>query len=181
MTASLRSAPVEMCTECGFSYDGLPRPEIAPELRARARRYGLILADTSAGPLRAHRRAGVWSALEYACHWRDVLRVQQGRIELAHVEEAPVFASMRREERVGEEGYNGQEPAVVAGQITAAAEALSQTLEQLDDDGWSRTGIYNWPTTQVRTVEWIGRHTVHEGVHHLMDMATLLDSCEGDR
>ena len=43
--------------------------------------------------------------------------------------------------------------------------------EALDDAGWARTGVYHWPTTEVRTVEWIGRHTVHEGTHHLRDIA----------
>jgi S-DNA-T family DNA segregation ATPase FtsK/SpoIIIE len=62
-------------------------------------------------------------------------------------------------------------PAEVAGEIALAADGLACTLEALDDAGWARTGVYHWPTTEVRTVEWIGRHTVHEGTHHLRDIA----------
>jgi len=81
---------------------------------------------------------------------------------------------MRREERVSEERYNAQDPLVVAAEITASADALVRTLEGLDEGGWDRTGVYHWPTTEVRTVEWIGRHTVHESVHHLHDIEELL-------
>jgi hypothetical protein len=167
--------PVEPCAECGYSYSALRRPEITPALRSGALTYGQLLLGTDEGELRAHPRADVWSALEYACHVRDVMLVQDGRVHRACTEEQPEFAPMRRDERVAEEGYNAQEPADVARQLAAAAESLALTLEALDDAAWERTGIYHWPTTAVRTVDWIGRHTVHEAVHHLRDISLLLD------
>jgi hypothetical protein len=165
---------VERCSECGYSYDALRREEIAPDLRARAGDCGAVLAGTDGARLRARPRADVWSALEYGCHVRDVLAVQRDRVVLACTEEQPSFAAMRREERVLEERYNDQEPVLVAGQIGTAADALAQTFEALDAAAWDRTGVYNWPATAVRTVEWIGRHTVHECVHHRWDMGELL-------
>ena len=80
---------------------------------------------------------------------------------------------MRRDERVVEERYNEQDPAEVSAEILAAADALMDTLEALDDDGWQRTGIYNYPEPAPRTVEWIAVHTVHELFHHRMDIGTL--------
>jgi hypothetical protein len=170
---------VETCAQCGYSYGALRRPEIAPELRAQARRYRDVLLGTGGERLRAHPRADTWSALEYACHVRDVLVVQRQRVQLARTEDQPAFAPMRRDERVLEERYNTQEPTEVAGQIGAGAEALAGTLEALDDAGWGRTGVYNWPTTAVRTVQWIGLHTVHECVHHLQDIASLVSHDPG--
>jgi S-DNA-T family DNA segregation ATPase FtsK/SpoIIIE len=169
---------MERCVECGYSYDALGRPEIAPELRVRALAYGQLLGAVEPGRLRAYPRAGVWSALEYSCHVRDVLEVQRDRVLLASAENEPAFVPMRRDERVTENRYNDQNPALVLEQMAAAADALADTLEALDDDGWSRTGIYNWPTTAVRTVEWIGRHTVHEQVHHQCDIEDLLRGSE---
>jgi predicted carbohydrate-binding protein with CBM5 and CBM33 domain len=81
---------------------------------------------------------------------------------------------MRRDERAVEEHYNGQDPAVVAGQLAAGASDLTRTLAALADTGWQRTGVYQWPVREVRTVEWIGRHTAHELAHHLFDSRRLL-------
>lgn len=167
---------MEPCSECGYSYSSLRRADIGPALRSRAQRFGEVLDGVDEVSLRAHPRADVWSALEYACHARDVLRVQRGRVLQACTEDRPDFASMRRQERVLEEAYNAQERTVVAGEITAAADAMARTLDELDDARWHRTGVYHWPTTEVRTVDWIGRHTVHELVHHLRDIDRLLDA-----
>lgn len=150
------------------------RSEVPDAVRALAIRYDAVHAETAVGVLTSHPKAETWSPLEYACHVRDVFRVQRERVLLALAEDEPAFAPMRREERVAEERYNEQEPAVVAAEITHAADAFAQTLETLDDDAWRRTGVYNYPTTRVRTVEWIGRHTVHEGEHHLQDIEGLV-------
>ncbi len=160
-------------------YDTLAREDVQNALRALAVRYDGVLTGTAGDVLRAHPIAEMWSALEYGCHVRDVFRVQRERIELALAEDQPAFASMRREERVAEERYNEQRPADVARQTAVAADALARRLEALDADGWNRTGLYSWPERRVRTVEWIGRHTVHEGEHHLMDIDRLVTITPG--
>jgi S-DNA-T family DNA segregation ATPase FtsK/SpoIIIE len=103
-----------------------------------------------------------------------MLRVQRERVLAAQAEQTPRFASMRRDERAVEEAYNDQDPLVVAGELATAAGAFTQTMMALDDAGWVRTGVYPWPAPQVRTVEWIGRRTVHELAHHLFDNRRLL-------
>jgi S-DNA-T family DNA segregation ATPase FtsK/SpoIIIE len=170
---------VDRCEECGYEYDEVDRDAIPDALRALGMRYQAVLTDTDVRMLRAHPRAGVWSALEYCCHVRDVFRVQRERVLLALADDQPAFASMRREERVVEERYNDQSPVAVAPEIVGAAASLSRTLESLDDDGWQRTSVYNWPSKQVRTVEWIGRHTIHEGKHHLQDISRLMTAEPG--
>jgi hypothetical protein len=164
---------VERCRECGFVYENVRRDDIARVLRALSARYGAVLAGND-DVLRARPLPDVWSALEYACHTRDVCRVQRERVLLALAEEQPAFASMRRDERVVEEHYNEQQPSEVAREMSEAVESFAGTLDSLDDDGWNRTGVYNYPEPRVRTVEWIGRHTVHEGEHHLWDINRLV-------
>ncbi|MFL6242053.1 MAG: DinB family protein [Acidimicrobiia bacterium] len=161
---------MERCEECGFDYDAIARDNVPGVLQALGVRYRDLLSDIDDAVLRAHPLPDTWSALEYSCHMRDVFRVQRERVQLALSEEEPVFAPMRREERVIEERYNEQQPAKVGREITEAAESLAAALEALDGDAWTRTGIYNYPVTRVRTVEWIGRHTIHEGEHHLLDI-----------
>lgn len=142
-------------------------------MRSLGPRFGALL-EASADALRAHPRAGSWSGLEYGCHMRDVLRVQRERVALALADDEPHFASMGREERVTEERYNEQSPDVVAAELSDAAESLARDLDDLDEAGWQRTGVYNWPEPRPRTVDWIARHTIHEGEHHLMDVKRLL-------
>jgi hypothetical protein len=164
---------VDRCDECGFSYDDVARDDIPDALRAMAPRYGAVLGGLDDDVLRAHPLPETWSALEYACHVRDVFQVQRERVLLTLAEDQPSFASMRREERVVEERYNEQQPGEVAREIVEAADAIAGELEALDDRGWERTGVYNWPVQWVRTVEWIGCHTIHEGEHHLQDIDRL--------
>jgi S-DNA-T family DNA segregation ATPase FtsK/SpoIIIE len=168
-----RIEPDAECGGCGYAYALVTRAEIPLLLRARAGDFRTRLDHVKAEVLRAHPRSDSWSALEYACHVRDVLRVQRQRVELALVEEEPHFSPMRREERVLEDRYNEQEPSSVAEELNDAAGRLAGTFESLDDASWNRTGVYNWPSTRVRTIEWIGQHTLHEARHHLQDIDRL--------
>jgi S-DNA-T family DNA segregation ATPase FtsK/SpoIIIE len=105
---------------------------------------------------------------------RDVLQVQRERVRLTLVHDRPTYTPMGREERVAADRYNEQAPSVVAAELVQAAEALARDLEALDAPAWSRTGVYNWPSPQERTLGWLARHTVHELVHHLRDVDDLL-------
>jgi predicted carbohydrate-binding protein with CBM5 and CBM33 domain len=162
------------CAECGYEFESLDRAHILRALTALAGELRQLLDSVDAPLLRAHPRPDSWSALEYGCHVRDVLRFQRDRVAAAQTEDVPTFVSMRRDERAVEEHYNEQDPRVVGGQLAAAAGDLAATLSALDEAGWLRTGSYPWPARAVRTVEWIGRRTVHELAHHLFDCQRLL-------
>lgn len=106
---------------------------------------------------------------------RDVFRVQRDRVAQALDEHEPAFTSMRRDERAVEERYNEQDPATVIREVASAADDLASALDALDGAGWERTGLYAYRGPEVRTIEWIARHTIHEGVHHIMDIERQLD------
>jgi hypothetical protein len=74
---------------------------------------------------------------------------------------------MGREERVIEDAYNAQDLQTVLTELTDAANDLARAFAALSPSQWSRTGVYNWPTVEARTILWLGRHTVHELEHHL--------------
>ncbi|HUI47986.1 MAG TPA: DinB family protein [Acidimicrobiia bacterium] len=159
----------DACPECGFSYS-VGRGEIIAWLRSDVDAFSDKFTRIDAAASRTRPAAGVWSPLEYACHVRDVLRVQKERIELAQREVEPAFAPMRREERAVEDRYNDQDPGRVVEELVAAGGALVALLDGLDDAGWERTGIYNYPEPAPRTVEWIAIHTDHELLHHRGDI-----------
>ena len=159
---------VDHCDECGFTYAAVSAEELPRRLEAAGRRIAAALAAT-ADP-RRRPAPSVWSPLEYTCHVRDVLRVQNERLTLALRNDNPQFAPMGREERVTLDAYNAQNPRAVLTELAQATNDLAHAFGALGPEQRSRTGIYNWPVVESRTVLWLGRHTVHEMEHHLMDL-----------
>ena len=158
------------CSECGFVY-ALERDEIIRRLDADTAAFVARLQQLDDATVRRRCDPDVWSPLEYACHLRDVMRVQNERIARMQREDSPTLTPMGRDERVVEDRYNEQDPTRVAGELVEAAALLATLLAGLDDAGWMRTAVYNYPTTQLRAVEWIGTHTVHELQHHRFDIS----------
>jgi len=165
---------VDRCDECRYRYDDVALTELPALLIARADGYGAPLRQGSGGALRAHPRPGTWSALEYACHVRDVVEVQRERIARTEREDCPEFLPMGREERVVTEQYNRQGPTTVADELQRAARSLAERLRQLDDETWRRACVYPWPTRSHRTIAWMARHTAHEVIHHRRDLDWVL-------
>ena len=158
------------CDECGYDYNEVAREEVASRIRAFGPRYAELLAGHSADRLRVRPSPDVWSPLEYACHIRDVFLTQRSRLAVALEEDTPVFTPMGRDRLVTERRYNEQEPDAATRELAAAADELASAFESLPEAGWARTGIYTYPTREERTLEWVGRHTIHEGEHHVMDI-----------
>ena len=160
---------VDACQECGYGYDN-PVEAIAGTLRSLGSDYGERLRRTDGDALRTQPAPSVWSGLDYACHVRDVVLIQRERILLALVESCPSFAPMYREQRVELADYQAHSPDEVADQIVLAAELCATVLAGLGQEQWARPSIYNFPVPTERDVAWLGRHTLHEGVHHLGDI-----------
>jgi hypothetical protein len=169
---------VEPCPGCGYAYD-----TAAADLPARLSSFGPAYADAlrshTAEAVRARPDAGTWSALEYACHVRDVLLVQRERLYDALVEDTPPTHPMHRDDRPVLAHYNEQDPAVVAAQLGMAAELIAQSFAVLDTDQYARRLLYNFPRPTERTVLWLGCNAVHEAHHHLQDVHRVLATVAG--
>jgi S-DNA-T family DNA segregation ATPase FtsK/SpoIIIE len=161
--------PPQRCDECGFDYASVPAGQVPSRLRAFGPAYATALARVP--DVRRRPAAQTWSALEYACHVRDVFRIQLLRLELALREDEPTFASMGRDELAVSSRYNSQEPKLVLAGLAGAADALAAVFGELGAAQLDRVGAYPWgAATVVRSMRWLGQHTVHEGVHHLLDI-----------
>jgi hypothetical protein len=159
---------VDHCDECGFVYSSVSEDTLPDRLRGLGARYATAFGEVPHPRRRPAER--VWSPLEYACHVRDVLRVQGQRFALALRVREPEFAPMGRDERVLADAYNEQNPAVVLAALAEAANDLAALFETAGRADLARTGVYPWPVRQVRTMLWLGQHTIHEGEHHLLDI-----------
>lgn len=156
------------CSECGFVYDTIPAREVADAITNEVRTITALLDAASSPEVR--RDAATWSPLEYACHVRDVLLVQRERVLTARREELPEFGAMGRDERVDHDGYATQGVDDVARQLQDAALLFGNVLDRLGADDWNRRAVYSYPTRQERSLEWVAVHTLHEVVHHVLDI-----------
>jgi DinB superfamily len=165
----------EVCPDCGFAWGAIPTTSYGPALESLARRYDdRLQADVAA--LRRRPAPAVWSPLEYACHVRDMLFAQRERVYLALVEERPSFARMNREERVTLARYADETPAAVRSDLAVAFRGVGIALSGRSSEDWTRLLVYNYPGPQEHDLAWMGRHTLHECEHHLVDIDRGLSS-----
>jgi hypothetical protein len=160
------------CDECGFSDESVTMTEAAAGLRGFGRRYRAPLTRFLPGEdgdalLRARPAPGVWSALEYAAHVRDVFDWYEGWVARSLVEDRPVAAGPGPDEAAEAGAYNALDPSLVADALAANAERLAATLEAVPEDARDRAHVRNG---HERTVLFTARRAVHEGSHHLLDI-----------
>ncbi|MEY2398836.1 MAG: hypothetical protein QOJ00_2010, partial [Actinomycetota bacterium] len=75
-----------------------------------------------------------------------------------------------------ERNYNGQDPAVVAGELDAIAGELVAALNAVPADGWQRFGTRG---EVVFTLDWMARNVQHEVDHHLLDIGRTMRHVRG--
>ena len=153
------------CPECGLDTSSFDRAEIPAMTRANAAAWQDVLAAPGAG---RRPRQDKWSPLEYGCHVRDVFRLFGYRLGLMLTEDDPLFPNWDQDETALAERYAEQDPAEVARQLAAAAEALADGFAAVSGDQWLRPGRRS--DGAAFTVETFGRYFIHDPVHHLYDV-----------
>jgi len=159
------------CHECGLDYEAMPVDEAITAVRAFGRRYRAPLTRLLPGEdesiLRTRPAPETWSALEYAAHVRDVFAEYAAWVGLMLAEDRPALEGMAPDQAVVARAYNQQVPSEVVTELAGRAEALATTFAGVPDDGWRRTGIHG---DHEHSIEFLARHAVHEGSHHLLDI-----------
>jgi hypothetical protein len=156
------------CPECGFDAGSVVLALVGQMVRDNAAAWQPVLAR-AADQLLARPSDDRWSALEYACHVRDVFRLYDQRLALMLAEDDPDFANWDQDETAVTDRYNEHDPAQVAVDIAEAAATLADRFESVDGDAWQRTG--NRSDGARFTVETFARYFIHDPIHHLDDVA----------
>ncbi len=156
------------CPECGFDASALRPTEVAGLVRENAAGWVVVLARP-ATELTTRPSDDRWSALEYACHVRDVLRLYDQRLALMLTEDDPDFANWDQDETAVADRYNEQVPGEVAAALHDAASSIADRFASVDGDAWQRTG--NRSDGATFTVDTFARYFIHDPVHHLDDVA----------
>lgn len=156
----------EPCPQCGQHPAGLPVEALGTAALDAARHWGSFLAGAGEGDLRRSPAPGVWTALQYALHVRDMLVVFGERVELACREDDPAVPWFDP----GEEAwiaYNAADPLETAAAIGDAAMGFAAVLDARGPADWSRTARRDG--VDRFTVAGLARFGVHEAHHHLLD------------
>ena len=109
-----------------------------------------------------------WSALEYACHVRDVFRLYLYRLGLMMNQDGPHFPNWDQDEAAITDRYGEQDPKVVADEIEAAAAELAAAFAKVKASDYARTGFRS--DGAAFTIDSFARYLVHDPVHHVWDV-----------
>lgn len=164
------------CPECGFDAPAFPREQVGAMVRANAAAWVEVLARPDAA---TRVRDDRWSALEYACHVRDVLRIYDGRLDRMLTEDGPRYENWDQDATAVADRYGEQDPAVVAAEIAAVAPVLADRFDAVVGEQWQRTGYRS--DGAAFTIESFARYFVHDPIHHLWDVGAAGPPPDGAR
>jgi hypothetical protein len=155
------------CPECGFDATTVDPVQVGGMIRANAATWQQVLARSRA-ELTTRPDDATWSALEYACHVRDVFRIYDHRLRRMLTEDGPTFPNWDQDEAAVADRYAEQDPTVVAGELAAAGAVLADRFDTVDGAQWARTGDRSDGASF--TVESFARYLIHDPVHHVDDV-----------
>jgi DinB superfamily len=156
------------CPECGYDARAIPAAGVAGLVRANARQWQEVLGG--AGDLARRPAPDEWSALEYGCHVRDVLRLYDERLVLMLTVDGPRYPNWDQDATALAERYGEQEPARVAAELGEAAGVVAARFDGVGGDQWQRTG-YRSDGAEF-TIDSFARYFCHDLVHHLHDVTS---------
>jgi hypothetical protein len=153
------------CDDCGFDTSAFPRERVGDLIRANASEWPALLRHPKVAERPSDDR---WSALEYACHVRDVYRLYDLRLQLMLEQDDPSYPNWDQDKTAVEDDYGSQDPVKVADEIVAAGTALAARFDTVHADQWERTGTRS--DGARFTVETFARYLIHDPVHHVVDV-----------
>ena len=119
-------------------------------------------------------RPGVWSALEYGAHVRDVFGVFEARFDRMLAEDNPNFANWDQDHAAIAGRYREQDPEVVAVELEAIAQRFVDKINQLTPEQLTRSGQRS--NGSEFTVVTLLQYFLHDVVHHLWDVTGQQDA-----
>src|SRR3954467_709129 len=112
------------CPECNFDAGRFELVDVGRLIRENSTEWQGVLRRPAA-ELTTRPADNRWSALEYACHVRDVFQLYDQRLELMLTRDDPQFPNWDQDVTAVEERYNQQDPSEVAEALTGAAAQLA--------------------------------------------------------
>jgi hypothetical protein len=155
------------CPECGFDARTVDERAVGDMIRVNAAQWQGLL-DRPPAEVRARPVPDRWSTLEYAAHVRDVFRLYLQRLRSMLDTDDPLYPNWDQDDTAVRERYNEQDPADVAVDLAAAAEALARAFDEVGNHEWSRPGRRS--DGAQFTVASFATYLIHDPIHHLWDV-----------
>jgi len=158
----------ETCSACGFDGADYDDAGLLAQLRALGPSWRALL-DQAGPDLRTRPADGVWSAIEYAAHSRDITALHEFGVEQALTGDEPVLPAVDPGlADAAAASYGEDDPDDVVEALAAAATQLAARADDAGTDAWSRGLTLGDQRVEVRRLL---EHALHDSTHHLGDVA----------
>ncbi len=158
----------ERCTACGFDGSRYSDEALPAAVRDLGPTWKALLAE-SGTDLRTRPAPGVWSAIEYAAHSRDVTALHVFGVQQALAEDEPAYPPIDGDEliEVAAATYEAADPDRVGAELEVQASALADTAAEAGPAAWSRGLTIGGERSDVRRLL---EHALHDSLHHVDDV-----------
>jgi hypothetical protein len=153
------------CTQCGFDASTVTPSTVPGSVENMLPRWRAVLRrpDATERP-----DDSTWSALEYACHVRDVFNLFDRRLNLMLTEDNARFENWDQDQTALESDYANADPAVVSPDLTPQGQQVAASFARVQESQWDRTGLRS--NGSEFTVLTLAQYFLHDVVHHLADV-----------
>ncbi len=155
------------CPECGFDAPAVALDQVGAMTRDNAAAWLRVLARPR-DELTTRPRDDRWSALEYACHVRDVYRLFDTRLRSMLDTDNPRFVNWDQDLTAVEDRYDLQDPATVSAELVEAGNAFASLWDTVTPEQLGRRGVRS--DGAEFTVETFGIYFLHDPTHHVDDV-----------
>ncbi len=161
----------QRCPECGYDASSVEPTDVGALMRANAASFRSALKRGDIVHERPPVPAGApvkWSALEYACHVRDVYALAVERITRMMKKTAPTFVDWNQDDAAVDGSYRDADVDKVSYQLAVNAGKAADLLDKVRGDQWQRTGMRS--DGAAFTVASFAVYILHDVHHHLWDV-----------
>ena len=153
------------CPECSFDASTTTPSTVPGTIESLLPRWRAVLRrpDVAERP-----DDNTWSALEYACHVRDVFSLFDQRLNLMLDSDDARFDNWDQDQTAIDKDYGNADPAVVSAELTAEGKQAAESFAAVRESEWDRKGLRS--NGSEFTVLTLSQYFLHDVVHHLHDV-----------
>ena len=153
------------CPECSFNASSATPATVPGSIESMIPRWLAVLRRPDAAQRPDDH---TWSALEYACHVRDVFTLFTQRLNLMLAEDGARFADWDQDRTAVEQDYGNADPSEVGPELAAEGHEAAESFAGVPEEDWSRRGLRS--NGSQFTVLTLSQYFLHDVVHHLHDV-----------